>query len=414
MTDTPISINGIIVLVMCIFVLAVATAEAAGPPYFTNVASVAVVDEPGSGNAAVWLDYDNDTDQDLYVVNDPGNGKFYRNNGNGTFTSLAVGLRLNGNHAAVADYDKSNYVDVALGWHSGGAAVFKNNGNGTFTDVTGPAGISITNSAKPIWGDYNNDSYPDLYFGMGAQKLYRNNKDGTFSDVTAAILPPVTATEVTPAWIDYDKDNHVDLFLSPNSGTMMLFHYNTVTGVFDDVSTAAGINLAHLPGSSHRPAVGDYTGNAFPDIYVFGGGSSNYLFRNEGDGTFAEVAGPAGVKTTAGSGMNGNTAFLDFDRDGDLDLFANGGRYGSNNFFLNNSDGTFTDITPLTGLSNTDDSHDIAVGDFNGDGYPDIYEVNFTGYGSSRNKLFQNDVPEPATLSLLALAPLVALRRRRR
>ena len=69
------------------------------------------------------------------------------------------------------------------------------------------AGISIANSAKPIWGDYNNDSYPDLYFGMGAQKLYRNNKNGTFTDVTAAILPPVTATEVTPAWIDYDKDN---------------------------------------------------------------------------------------------------------------------------------------------------------------------------------------------------------------
>jgi len=143
-----------------------------------------------------------------------------------------------------------------------------------------------------------------------------------------------------------------------------------------------------------RLAVGDYNNDTYVDVYAFRGGSNNYLFKNNGDGTFGEVAASAGVQVTSSNGTNGGASFLDFDQDGDLDLFANGGRYGSNNLFLNKGDGTFSDITPLTGLSNTDDSHAITVGDFNGDGYPDIYEVNFTGYGSSANKLFRNEIPE--------------------
>jgi len=169
-----------------------------------------------------------------------------------------------------------------------------------------------------------------------------------------------------------------------------LFQDTPLKAVGNNGRDSTDINL--LSGDA-RIAVGDYDGDGFQDIYVFGGGSHNYLFSNNGDGTFSEVTLAAGVDTTAGNGYN-DVEFLDFDLDCDLDLFTNGGRYGSNNFFRNNGDGTFTDITALTGLSNTDDTHDIAVGDFNNDGYPDIYEVDFTGYGSSANKLFVNNWPE--------------------
>lgn len=136
------------------------------------------------------------------------------------------------------------------------------------------------------------------------------------------------------------------------------------------------------------------------------------------DGTFTQVATTAGVadtdspgRPTDGGGVR-RAEFLDYDLDGDLDLYTNTGRYGSNNFFENNGDGTFTDITDATGLANLDDTHDIAIADFNGDGFPDVYEINFTGSGSSANKLFLNTVPEPATLMILALSCMVLVHRR--
>lgn len=354
--------------------------------YFENVAPSSGVADTGSGNRAVWIDYDNDGDLDLHLVNNPGSGGTYRNNlreiGDANFTSVSIGLSGNGNALAIADYNCDGYMDVLIG--GGSAILYRNKGDGTFEDVTAPSGISVSTPSEPIWGDYyNQDCYPDLYFGE-PPTLYRNNGDGTFTDVTSEAFPS-TPPNATPAWIDFDNDGYNDLFLSPGSGNTILYH-NENDGNFVDVSASADINL---PSEGGRLAVGDFNGDTWDDIYVFAGDSNNYLFSNDQDGTFSEVALSAGVQTTAGSD-NYDVASFDFDLDGDLDLFADGGRYGSNNFFRNNNDGTFTDITSQTGLSNTDDAHDIVVGDFDADGYPDIYEVCFTGAGSSVNKLFLN------------------------
>ncbi len=351
---------------------------------FADVAQRAGIDDRGSGNAAAWLDYDNDGDLDLYFVNDPGSGGFYRNNSDGTFEPVSSGLNGNGNCIAPADYDRDGYVDVALGG-AGNVALYRNGRNGTFEDMTAIAGINVGNSQMLLWGDYNQDGYPDLYIAGSARRLYRNNRDGTFTDVTS-IVPAIATAACSAIWADYNRDGYDDLVIAEHGGTMRLFRYNPLMRTFEDVSAVAGISL---PTGSHRLVIGDYDRNGYPDVYAFGGGSDNYLFRNRGDGTFEEVALAAGVRDTAGRGHN-DAVFLDFDRDGDLDLFANGGRYGSNNFFRNNGNGTFEDITARTGLANTDDTHALAVGDFDGDGYPDIYEVNFTGYGSSANRLFRN------------------------
>ena len=371
-------------------VISLSTVSLADPPYFTNVASSAGVNNTGSGNHADWFDYDNDGDLDIYVLNDPGSAGLYRNNGNETFSWVSTGLSGNGNWVAPADYNNDGFIDVVRGHGAGSAVLYRNNGNGTFTNTTSSAGISTSNSTICVWGDFNNDSWTDLYVAGVEKKLYANNGDGTFNNVTA-ILPAISTPWCNARWADYDNDGHDDLVVAEDGGTMRLFRYNSGTGAFDDASASSGINLAM---GGDRLAVGDYNNDTYVDIYAFRGGSNNYLLKNNGDGTFDEVAAAAGVQATSSSGINGGASFLDFDQDGDLDLFANGGRYGSNNFFLNEGDGTFTDITSLTGLANTDDSHAIAVGDFNGDGYPDIYEVNFTGRGSSANKLFRNEIPE--------------------
>ncbi len=250
------------------------------PPYFTNVASIAGVANGGSGNGALWLDYDNDNDLDIYVVNDPGSAGFYQNRlietGTPTSQSVSVGVTGNGNWLASADYDKNGYVDIAYGTSSG-AILYRNNGAGAFTNANASAGISVTTDCIPVWGDYNNDTHPDLYFGSKAKKLYMNDGNGIFSDVTSTIMPPISAAECQVAWIDYDKDGHDDLFMSPSTGNMLLFHYNSVTGVFDDVSAAAGVNV---PSSNDRLVVGDYDGSGYPDM------------------TFADITGLTGLSNT--------------------------------------------------------------------------------------------------------------------
>ncbi|MFC1734813.1 FG-GAP-like repeat-containing protein [Candidatus Hydrogenedentota bacterium] len=357
-------------------------------PVFVDQAGSRGVAHSGSGNDAVCIDYDNDGDLDLYVTNGPGSSVFYRNTGNGSFENItgAVGLSNRGNRLQAIDYDNDGWMDLfASDWSQDGyVKLYRNTGNGTFEGTTDSSGLSaLSEGSGAAWGDYDGDGFVDIYLSSEG-RLFRNNRDGTFDEATDVAfdfsLPLLSASE----FIDYDQDGYADLFLAPSQGTFALLR-SIGDGTFEDVSVIAEINIASDRGEL---AIGDYNGDGYPDIFVLGGGPGNFLFSNNGDGTFTEIADSAGVKATPGTGRS-EAAFADFDQDGDQDLFANGGRYGSNAFFRNDG-GTFTDITHLTGLSNTDDTHGIAVGDFNGDDLPDIYEVNFTGYGSSTNRLFVN------------------------
>ena len=361
------------------------------PKPFHDITRSAGVGNSGSGNAAAWIDYDNDGDLDLYVVNHPGRGAFYCNKGDGAFESVSIGLDGVGNCIVIADYNADGHMDILVGSGTGNVRLYRNTGDGKFVNETASSGISVPHSEFAAWGNYDGDGKPDLFVGGNAKcKLYSNNGDGKFIDKTAEAFDvnTVLGLRAQPAWIDYDRDGDDDLFLVPyrDNGNLVLY-CNKGGGTFTDVSKAAKVNLP-VKKLSARIAVGDYNGDKYPDIYVFRGRSENLLFRNNKNGTFSENAAAAGVQTTSDRGTSG-VAFFDYDGDGDLDLFANGGRYGRNNFFRNDG-GKFTDITALTGLSNTDDTHDIAIGDYNGDGSPDIYEVNFTGYGSSVNKLYRN------------------------
>ena len=220
----------------------------------------------------------------------------------------------------------------------------------------------------------------------GANGLYRNPGDGSFTDVTDDVgLSGVAGWGI---WFDYDNDSDADLLIGHSAGSAELFENRGADG-FVDMSVESGLSAVT---NCWLIFTGDYNNDGLFDVYSYGGGSNNYLMRSNGDGTYTDVADAAGVRTTPGAaGVAVYAAnWADFDNDGWLDLYVNGGRYGGNAIFRNLGDGTFENVTAGSGVDNTDDTHAVAAGDYDRDGRVDLYEVNFTGHGSSANKLLRN------------------------
>jgi ASPIC and UnbV/FG-GAP-like repeat len=256
---------------------------------FLDIADSAGTDDTwGQGRSVAWGDYDHDGYADLLLGNLKTDLVLYRNNGDGTFTNVAVAAGLGSlqyNEATFADYNNDGYPDIYLSdveaQHALTDRLFKNNGDGTFTDVTQEAGIQpLTQGRSHAWGDYNNDGYLDLFISRGTdvpmkQTLYKNNGDGTFTDVTDLAKLGTISNNRAAGWGDFDNDGYLDLYVV-NSGTD-------------------------------------------PD-----GKGPNYLYRNTGKGTFRDVAATVGVQALALSRGRG-AAWGDYDNDGFLDLFTNNG-----------------------------------------------------------------------------------------
>jgi hypothetical protein len=290
----------------------------------------------------IWVDYDNDGDKDLWVNTWGGPNRLYRNNGDMLMQEVTF-LAGFPNHdyqhygACWGDYNRDGWLDVYISLRTGqGAAtnenmLFKNNADGTFTNVTtvSQAGDPGKKAFCAAFFDYNNDKWPDLYTAndkAAGNTLLKNNGDGTFSNDSLANANLVMdAMSVTIG--DYDNDGQQDIYLSdlPN-----------------------GNSLLHNVGTTN------------------------------GQTTFEDVAVDAGV---AVYGLTWGSNFLDADNDGDLDLYVSGSKAGANEnsstFFRNEGNGGF--IEPNAGFSgDTVSSFNNAVGDFNNDGYPDIFVLNVT------------------------------------
>ena len=255
----------------------------------------------------------------------------------------------------------------------------------TFTDVTAIAGVGDTgNGIGTAWGDYDCDGDLDLYvvnYGQ-ANILYRNNGDGTFTDVTAlAGVGHSAATYGGALWGDYDGDGHLDLYLT-NHGQANVLYRNNGDGTFTDNTATAGVGHT---GIGFGTASSDYDGDGDLDLYITNIWSANVLYRNNGNGTFTDVAAAAGV-SAAGVGSRG-ASWGDYDGDGRLDLYVtNSG--GANTLFRNNGDGTFTNVTAAAGVAHGGNSQGAVWGDYDGDGYLDLYVANLGGHA---NGLYRNN-----------------------
>ncbi|MFK5955783.1 MAG: CRTAC1 family protein [Planctomycetota bacterium] len=291
-----------------------------------------------------------------------------------------------GRGAAMVDLDNDGLLDLIVTMSEMEDAFLRQKTDGTFEKMNVAWGIPTTLDRG--WGvlvaDFDNDGDRDVYFPTGgfsgaqANTLLRNdlNTTGVFTDVTAAAgdADLSTYSSFGGTVLDYDNDGDLDIFVSQNGVAVGASVHNSLLRndgnlVFTDVSIPAGIT--HL-GDYRHCSSGDVDNDGFVDIFVGDYVSVNRLYHNNGDGTFTDTAAHAGVQDP---GKNFGGVLIDFNNDGWLDLF--GARYQFNGvypsgMYLNNQDGTFSDLRLISGMSRQQDmGHNC--GDLNADGYPDIF-----------------------------------------
>jgi hypothetical protein len=243
------------------------------------------------------------------------------------------------------------------------------------------------------WGDYDNDGYLDLFVGNGLDghgdlsALYHNNGNGSFTRVFPQVFNTPIIESKAPCWGDYDNDGNLDLFVlalnstatGPNGGALL--YHNEGNGAFTRFNAGILITNANTFGA----AVADYDGDGFLDLFVTtldaNASKQAFLFRNNGDGTFTPQNNSVPV-TDIGSSVA--CAWGDYDNDGKIDLFVTGGRgsgapQAPNRLYHNEGNGQFTRTT--TGSIVTDVGHagGCAWGDYDNDGYLDLFVVNILG-----------------------------------
>jgi hypothetical protein len=388
-----------------------------------------------TGSGCAWIDYNNDGLLDLYVVSGryvDGATKFskpdgvdatnhlYRNNGDGTFTDVTaqagVGGKGFGMGVTVGDYDNDGYEDIYVtNWNS--SILYHNNGDGTFTDVTAKAGVENPHfGTGTTWVDYDRDGKLDLYVGNylkfdpnakreyfsadafpgpldyegDADRLFHNNGDGTFTDVShkAGIDNPLGRAMGLTAG-DFDNDGWPDIYIANDTMDSYLYHNNhdgTFTNVAQDVNVAFGANGEAT--SAMNPIFGDYDNDGWQDIFV---SDMRYhrLFHNPGaKGFWLDTTVETGVAQVSGQYVAWGDGFFDFDNDGWKDLFiVNGGLHWlipmEDSVLRNNGNSTFTDVSFELGsyFKFKKVGRGACFADYDNDGYTDAFIVVLGGKG---------------------------------
>ncbi len=323
------------------------------------------------GSGATFLDYDNDGDLDLYIVN---------------------GALLPGFETATPPMN----------------VLYQNDGNGRFSDVTAVAGVGDTGYGMGcIAADYDNDSDADLYVtNFGENLLYRNNGDGTFTDATAhAGVGNGEKWSSSCAFVDYDHDGNLDLYVvnyldydiakdrdwygprgrriysNPQvyEGVSDTLYKNNGDGTFTDVTRQAGVYNSN--GKGLGVTCGDYDNDGIPDIYVANDTTPNFLYRNVGDGRFVDIGPFAGAAYNEHGVAEGGMGvdFGDYNNDGTLDIFVTNFSNETNTLYHNTADGALIDFTNIAGLGEVSFLK-LAFGtkffDANNDGTLDLFVAN--------------------------------------
>ena len=362
---------------------------------FTRITTGSIVTDGGASHAASAADYDGDGWPDIYVGNggadSPAPNFLYRNNGDGTFARTNVaGVATDLGKTiwtAWGDYNNDGFPDLVVAqWPDGNNFLYRNNGNGQFTKITqGPVVTEAGAFGGGVWGDYDRDGWLDLFVAMqtGPHRLYHNNRDGTFSRTNDL---PTAGSGVSPAWVDYDNDGFPDLFVPGYPSSKNALYHNNGDSTFARITNSP---LASEGSHSVAAIWGDYDNDGFSDLFVAngnydGGQYQNFLYHNSGDGTFTKVT--TGAIAT-GTGDSQGAAWADVDNDGDLDLLVMN-HSGQNEFFyLNNGDGTFTKIAQGNLVNSGGRSNGGVFVDYDRDGFLDLFVAN---WGNENNWLFRN------------------------
>ena len=358
------------------------------------------------GAGATMADFNQDGFIDVFVATPNGEAlKVFHNLGNETFEEVAdiIGLgdeNIESINILVADYDNDGHEDIFVVNWQGQSNLYHNDGDNTYSLVTEEAGMGIyfESSRAGCWLDYDRDGDLDLYMVNRLLEelniLYRNNGDGTFSDVTqtAGVDGHIDKMGLVVIAFDYNNDLWPDIYIGNDMDVGNIFYRNNGDGTFTDISEESNMDLAF---SSMGLAAGDYDNNGYLDIYITNLDWGNALMRNNGDGTFTDVAEELGLLVNL---ICWGANFIDHNNDGFIDLYVtascisgtgndgslgcswNGGQSDvlptNNVLFQNQGNGQFIDISDQSGLEGPYLTTGSAIGDINNDGLIDIYEVN--------------------------------------
>jgi hypothetical protein len=326
------------------------------------------------GGGIALFDYNNDGLLDIFVVNSG---------------------RLTDRMTSPEDFDRHD----PKYWNR----LYRQNRDGSFTDVTESAGLANAGDGNYGMGvaaaDYDNDGYTDLYVtSYGKNILYHNNGDGTFTDVTQKAGVAAGGWSVSAGFFDYDNDGRLDLFVTRymkwdtahskvcarNSycppgdfpATTNILYRNRGDGTFEDVSQRSGI--ADKKGRALGVAFNDYDGDGFPDVFVANDGMQQFLFHNNGNGTFTENGMEAGVALTddgkpySGMGVD----FRDYDNDGKPDIIVTDLARQVYAVYHNDGKGSFSYRSLETGLGSLSAGSSgwgVRFADFDNDGWKDLF-----------------------------------------
>ena len=342
--------------------------------------------------------------------------RFVHQNGSQGISTI---LEEAGPGVCVGDYDGDGFVDIYFinGRHRNHPsptvrnALYRNNGDGTFVDVTEKAGTPGTGYGLGcVWGDYDNDGHPDLYVTQyGKNVLYHNNGNCTFNDVTAQARVDGTDFGTVfhsgATFFDYDRDGYLDLYaggyveFGPRSkqsciigygvqascppseylGSPAVLYHNNGNGTFTNVTKTARLSPAR--GKNLSVAAVDYDNDGWPDLFVANDGLDVYLYHNERNGTFKEVALTTGIARSA----NGNTiaamclSFGDYDNDGLFDLYISDWQGSGDHIWHNDGKGFLEEVSDHAGITAPTEkvlSFGGGFFDYDNDGRLDLFIAN--------------------------------------
>ena len=385
------------------------------PPVFQDVTSSAGLDTvlPGPncgrfGTGAAWGDANGDGRLDLYVPDERGPAQLWIQDSPGHFRDEAASRGVDnrgrvGMGAEFVDYDSDGDSDLYV-VNDGINRLYQNDGTGHFTDVAAHAGVADPGAGpSAAWGDYDNDGSLDLYVVNYADctshaqpdKLFHNEGDGTFTDQTSLLGPPdaTTGEGFQAAWFDFDGDGDQDLYLANDKlpkgmpGNRMWRNDGAGGGgvwTFTDISELSGTNWIM---AAMGIGIADFDHDLDFDFAV-SNIEGNVLARNNGDGTFTDVARAARVdrpfQFAGRHSITWGLSFYDFNLDGWEDLYVAAGDISGtaaqpNEVFVSDRAGRFLDLSAPSRADDPGLSRGVAFADYDGDGLVDAYVVDQLG-----------------------------------
>ena len=370
-----------------------------GDGTFTDTGPESKTGDTGYGMGCTAADYDNDGDQDLYVTN-YGPNVLYQNNGDGTFADATeqavVGASQWSTSTAFFDYDNDGVIDLYVTNYVD-FTVETNKVCGGYVRTNSQGYRAIIEATRSHCAPLEYGGVPDV--------LYHNNGDGTFADVSvAAGIDDPSGKGLGVVALDYDGDGDQDLFVA-NDGTPNFLYQNLGDGTFENAALKKGVAYNGVGESEAGMGVdfGDYDNDSDFDLFVANFSyETNTLYRNEGV-FFKDVTAAAGLADPSHRFLGFGTNFLDYDNDGDLDLYVANGHVQDkialfqsgveymqeHQLFRNDGGGSYAEASSISGewFLHKQISRGAAFGDYDGDGDVDVLVTNCGGEA----KLVRND-----------------------